>query len=220
MNDSHASHVARMMDTFVNGALSLFNHRTNVELNSRFISFDLSHTQENMRVSAMVVMMEMVRNRIRRNGKNGVWTHVYIDEFHELLGINCVAKFVLKLWKEVRKMSGLMTGITQNMSDLLKSDDDVNLAQIFSNTESFFLLSQASQDMDLLMQFLPSVSPAMFSYLDNAPSGTGLLKMGPITVPFDMVIDKNSEIYKIVNTDAGIKKTTPKDTNSDIKKGA
>ena len=206
MNDMHASHVARMMDVFVNGSLSLFNHRTNVDLNGRFISFDLSHTQENIRISAMVVMMEMVRSKIRQNGRDGKWTHVYIDEFHELLGIDCVARFVLKLWKEVRKMSGLMTGITQNMSDLMKSNNDMNLAQIFSNTESFFLLSQSTQDMELLMQFLPSISSALFAYLDNAPSGTGILKMGTVTVPFDMVIDKNSEIYKLVNTDAGVKK--------------
>ena len=206
MNDFHATHVARMMDTFVNGSLSLFNHRTNVDMNSRFISFDLSHTQENIRVSAMVVMMEMVRNTLRRNGANGQWTHVYIDEFHELLGIECVARFVLKLWKEVRKMSGLMTGITQNMSDLMRLENDVNLAQIFANTESFFLLSQSTQDKDLLMQFLPSISPAMFAYVDNSASGTGLLKMGPVTVPFDMVISKQSDIYKLVNTDAGTKK--------------
>ncbi|MCR4567797.1 MAG: DUF87 domain-containing protein [Pseudobutyrivibrio sp.] len=217
MNDFHASHVARMMDTFVNGALSLFNHRTNVDLDARFISFDLSHTQDNIRVSAMVVMMEMVRSRIRDNGRNGVWTHVYIDEFHELLGVDCVAKFVLKLWKEVRKMSGLMTGITQNMSDLMRSKDDVNLAQIFANTESFFLLSQSTQDMELLMKFLPSISAAMFSYLENAPSGTGILKMGPVTVPFDMIIDKESDIYKLVNTDAGIKKEDLKKEKAEIK---
>jgi type IV secretory pathway VirB4 component len=204
MNDFHAEHVAKMMDTFVNGALSLFNHRTNVDLNSRFISFDLSQTQENMRVTAMVVMMEMVRNKIRQNGREGKWTHVYIDEFHELLGIQCVARFVLKLWKEVRKMSGLMTGITQNMSDLMRSENDINLAQIFSNTESFFLLSQSTQDKELLMRFLPGISPAMFAYVDNSASGTGLLKMGTVTVPFDMVIKKNSEIYKLVNTDAGV----------------
>jgi len=206
MNDHHATHVAKMMDTFVNGSLSLFNHRTNVDLDSRFISFDLSHTQENIRVSAMVVMMEMVRNNIRRNGHDGKWTHVYIDEFHELLGIECVAKFVLKLWKEVRKMSGLMTGITQNMSDLIRSENDMNLSQIFSNTESFFLLSQSTQDKEMLMKFLPSISPAMFAYVDNAISGTGLLKMGTVTVPFDMIVRRDSDIYKLINTDAGVKK--------------
>ena len=53
------------------------------------------------------------------------------------------------------------------------------------------------------MQFLPSISPAIFNFVDNASSGTGLLKMGAVTVPFDMRMDKNSEIYRIVNTDGG-----------------
>lgn len=206
MNDIHATHVARMMDTFVNGSLSLFNHRTNVDLNSRFIVFDLSHTQENLRVTAMVVMMEMLKEKIRKNKMMDRWTHVYIDEFHELLGIECVAKFVLKLWKEVRKLGGLMTGITQNMSDVMKSDNGVNLSQIFSNTECFFLLSQSTADKEALMHYLPTISPAMFAYVDNAASGTGLLKMGSVTVPFDMVLDKKSEIFKIVNSDMGKKK--------------
>ena len=46
----------------------------------------------------------------------------------------------------------------------------------------------------------------MFAYVDNAASGTGLLKMGSVTVPFDMVLDKRSEIFKIVNSDMGKKK--------------
>lgn len=205
-NEVNALHVARMMDIFVNGSLSLFNHRTNVDMSSRFIVFDLSHTQENLRVTSMVVMMELINSKIRKNDMKGQWTHVYIDEFHELLNVGCVAKFVIKLWKEVRKRSGIMTGITQNMSDLMKSESDYNLSQIFSNTESFFLLSQSTTDKEALMRYLPSISPAMFAYVDHADRGTGLLKMGAITVPFDMTVKENTPIYKIVNTDACNKK--------------
>jgi hypothetical protein len=53
------------------------------------------------------------------------------------------------------------------------------------------------------MEFLPSISPAMFNFVDNAESGTGILKMGPVTVPFDLRMSKESDIYKIVNTDGG-----------------
>ena len=53
------------------------------------------------------------------------------------------------------------------------------------------------------MEFLPNISPAMLNFVDNAESGTGLLKMGSITVPFDMRMSKGSEIYEIVNTDGG-----------------
>ena len=99
-------------------------------------------------------------------------------------------------------MSGILTGITQNMSDLL-NDDNGKLSAILSNTEYFALLSQSSVDKRKLMEFLPSISPAMFNFVDGAESGTGLLKMGSVTVPFDMRMSKDSEVYKIVNTDGG-----------------
>lgn len=198
-----AAHLAAAMEIFVNGSLNLFNHRTNVDLSNRFIVFDLSGLKDNIRITAMLIMMETVRSKIKENAKEGRWTHLYIDEFHELLAVEQVASFVLKLWKEIRKMSGILNGITQNMSDLLNNDNGGKLHAILSNTEYFALLSQSTLDKNKLMQFLPSISPAMFNFVDNASSGTGLLKMGAVTVPFDMRMDKNSEIYRIVNTDGG-----------------
>ena len=196
-------HLAAAMEIFVNGSLNLFNHRTNVDLGNRFIVFDLSGLKENLRVTSMLIMMETVRSKIKENAGKGRWTHLYIDEFHELLSVEQVETFVLKLWKEIRKMSGILNGITQNMSDLLNNDNEGKLQAILSNTEYFALLSQSTLDKNKLMQFLPSISPAMFNFVDNADPGTGLLRMGTVSVPFDMRMDKNCEIYQIVNTDGG-----------------
>lgn len=200
---SVAVHLAAAMEIFVNGSLNLFNHRTNVDLGNRFIVFDLSGLKENIRVTAMLIMMETVRSSIKENSQRNRWTHLYIDEFHELLAVEQVAVFVLKLWKEIRKMSGILNGITQNMSDLLNNENGGKLQAILSNTEYFALLSQSTLDKNKLMEFLPNISPAMFNFVDNADSGTGLLKMGSICVPFDMRMSKESEIYKLVNTDGG-----------------
>ena len=198
-----AVHLAAAMEIFVNGSLNLFNHRTNVDLSNRFIVFDLSGLKENIRVTAMLIMMETVRCSIKENSQKNRWTHLYIDEFHELLAVEQVAAFVLKLWKEIRKMSGILNGITQNMSDLLNNENGGKLQAILSNTEYFALLSQSTIDKNKLMEFLPNISPAMFNFVDNADSGTGLLKMGSVCVPFDMRMSKESEIYKLVNTDGG-----------------
>lgn len=196
-------HLASSMDIFVNGSLNLFNHKTNVELNNRLIVFDISGMKDNLRITSMLIMMETVKSRIKENSEIGKWTHLYIDEFHELLGESQVALFVLKLWKEIRKMKGILTGITQNMTDLLNNDDGGKLTAILSNTEYFALLSQSTFDKEKLMNFLPQISPAMFNFVDNADAGTGLLKMGNVTVPFDMRMSKESEIFAIVNTDGG-----------------
>ena len=198
-----SAHLAAAMEIFVNGSLNLFNHRTNVDLTNRFIVFDLSGLKDNLRITSMLIMMETVKGNIKANSGKRRWTHLYIDEFHELLGVEQVASFILKLWKEIRKMSGILCGITQNLSDLLNNDYGGKLQAILSNTEYFALLSQSTLDKNKLMQFLPSISPAMFNFVDNADSGTGLLKMGTVTVPFDMRMSKDSEIYRIVNTDGG-----------------
>ena len=198
-----STHLAAAMEIFVNGSLNLFNHRTNVDLKNRFIVFDLSGLKDNLRITSMLIMMETVKGSIKANSGKRRWTHLYIDEFHELLGVEQVASFILKLWKEIRKMSGILCGITQNLSDLLNNDYGGKLQAILSNTEYFALLSQSTLDKNKLMQFLPSISPAMFNFVDNADSGTGLLKMGTVTVPFDMRMSKECEIYKIVNTDGG-----------------
>ena len=198
-----AQKLAAHMQIFVNGSLNLFNHRTNVDINKKFLVFDLSGLKANLRVTSMLVMLEIVRNKIKTNFLvDGTWTDIYIDEFHELLGISAVAEYVIKLWKEVAKMKGMMTGITQNMTDLINnSPDSDKLAAIISNTEYFALLNQSTIDRNKIAEFLPSISPALFNYVEGAARGTGLLKMGNITVPFDIRMSEESKIYKIVNTD-------------------
>lgn len=201
-SDPVAGKLAAHMQIFVNGSLNLFNHRTNVDIHRKFLVFDISGIKQNLKVTSMLVMLEIVRDKIRENFADGFWTDLYIDEFHELLSIPTVADFVIKLWKEVGKMKGSLTGITQNMTDLInKSDDSGKLAAILSNTEYFALLNQSTIDRDLLAEFLPSISPAMFNYVEGAAAGTGLLKMGTITIPFDIRMNKESKIYEIVNTD-------------------
>lgn len=201
LNQPIALKLAAGMQIFVNGSLNLFNHRTNVDINKRFITFDINSIKDNIRNTAMLVMLEIIRDKIKKNDSLGLWTHLYIDEFHELLGIPAVADYVIKLWKEIRKNHGVLTGITQNMTDLLNNSADAQkLAAILSNTEYFALLNQSTIDRGKLMEFLPSISPAMFNFVEGAERGTGLLKMGNVTVPFDIRINKESTIYKIVQT--------------------
>lgn len=201
-DDPIAQKLAAHMQIFVNGSLNLFNHKTNVDLNRKFLVFDISGIKTNLRVTCMLVMLEIVRNKIKWNFTRGNWTNLYIDEFHELLNIPAVADYVIKLWKEVGKLHGSMTGITQNMTDLINnSPDATKLAAILSNTEYFAMLNQSTIDRRMLADFLPSISPAMFNFVEGAAAGTGLLKMGAITVPFDMRMSKECKLYTYVNTD-------------------
>ena len=200
-----AKDLANNMDVFVNGSLNLFNHFTNVDLNNKLICFDLSNIKENLRNTAMLIMIEIIRSRIKRNWQQGLWSYLFIDEFHELLGVDKVCDYMIKLWKEVGKMKGILTGITQNMTDLINSSANSDkLKAIISNTAYFALFNQSTLDRNMLIDFLPSVSPAMFNYVEGALPGMGLLVFGNNTIPFDFRIDPNSLIYELVNTDGNV----------------
>ena len=70
--DVTAQKLAAHMQIFVNGSLNLFNHRTNIDLNRKFIVFDLSGIKENLRVTCMLVMLEIVRSKIVQNFKQNI----------------------------------------------------------------------------------------------------------------------------------------------------
>lgn len=205
-NNKVAQKLAKHMHIFVNGSLNLFNHRTNVDLSNKFLVFDISGIKANLRTTAMLVMLEVVRNKLKENFLKGDWTNIFIDEFHELLRIPAVAEFVITLWKEAGKLKGLLGAITQNMSDMLNSSADSDkLATILSNTDCFAILCQSSLDRRKLEEFLPTISSAMYNFVEESEPGMGLLKMGPITVPFDMRMSKESALFQIVNTDGNNK---------------
>ena len=200
-----AKDLANNMDVFVNGSLNLFNHFTNVDLNKKLICFDLSNIKVNLRNTAMLIMIEIIRTKIKDNWRKGLWTYLFIDEFHELLGVDRVCDYVVKLWKEVGKEKGILTGITQNMSDLINhSANSDKLKAIISNTAYFALFRQSTLDRNMLMEFLPSISPAMFNYVEGAMAGMGLLVFDTCTIPFDFRIDSDSMIYDLVKTDGNI----------------
>ena len=51
------------------------------------------------------------------------------------------ADFFYKLWKRIRKYNGLVTGLTQNVEELLRSD---TARLMLANSEFLLLLNQSS----------------------------------------------------------------------------
>ena len=96
----------------------------------------------------------------------------------------------------MRKQGGLCTGITQNVTDLLQNYIAMTL---LSNSEFVALLKQANVDSAKLAEVI-GVSDAQLRFVSNSPSGTGLLKCGSVVIPFDNQISKDSELYKLYNT--------------------
>ena len=97
------------------------------------------------------------------------------------------------MWKKVRKQGGLCTGITQNIVDLLMSETSTTM---LSNSAFILLLNQSSKDIEKIVESL-EISEEQLDYVIDSPSGCGLIKCGSRMVPFDNVIKKDSELYRL-----------------------
>lgn len=194
--EEEAADIALSLELFVNGSLNIFNHQTNVDVNNRFTVYGIRDLGAELSPITMLVMMESIQQRIVENGKKGKATWLYIDEFHVLLNSEYSAKYLQQLWKKVRKQGGLCTGITQNVIDLLQN---YTATTMLANSEFVALLKQANTDSAQMAEVI-GVSEAQLRFVTNSSSGMGLIKCGPVVIPFDNQISKDTDLYKLYNT--------------------
>ena len=193
--EPEAQRVATALELYCTGSLNLFNHHTNVNLDSRVVCIVLKGMGENLRKIAMHVTDEFVTSAVNTNFENGVATWCYFDEFHILLRDPLTASYFVTVWKMLRKKGCVPSALTQNVKDLLASREIEN---ILDNTDFMILLSQAQSDRAILAKQL-GISEHQLSYITQSNSGEGLLFYGSVTIPF---VDRfpKGEIYDLLTT--------------------
>ncbi len=194
--EEEAKDIALSLELFVNGSLNIFNHQTNVDIDNRFIVYGIRDLGAELSPITMLVMMENIQSRIMENAKNGKATWLFLDEFHILLNREYSAKYLQQLWKKVRKQGGLCTGITQNLIDLLQN---YVATTMLANSEFVVILKQANTDSAKLAEVV-GISDAQLRFVMNSMSGMGLLKCGNVVIPFDNTIGKDTDLYRLYNT--------------------
>ena len=193
--EPEARRVATALELYCTGSLNLFNHPTNVDLNSRVVCIVLKGLGENLRKIAMHTTNEFVTAAVNANHAEGVATWCYFDEFHILLRDPLTASYFVAVWKMLRKKGCVPSALTQNVKDLLASRE---IEAILDNTDFMVLLSQAQSDRAILAKQL-GISEHQLSYITHSNSGEGLLFYGSVTIPF---VDRfpRGEIYDLLTT--------------------
>ena len=202
--EPEARRVATALELYCTGSLNLFNHETNIDLDSRVVCIVLKSMGENLRKIAMHIINELVTQAVNTNFTNGISTWCYFDEFHILLGDSISnsgsggglsAGYFVRMWKMLRKKGCIPSALTQNVKDLFASREIEN---ILENTDFYVLLAQAQGDRKIIASQL-GVSPHQLSYLNHSNSGEGLLFYGSTVIPF---VDRfpKGEIYNLLTT--------------------
>jgi len=194
--EKEAHYIATALEIYVTGSLNVFNHRTNVDIQSRIVSYDIKELGKQLKKIGMLIVQDQVWNRVTVNREARKSTRYYIDEMHLLLKEEQTAAYSVEIWKRFRKWGGVPTGITQNVKDLLSSREVEN---IFENSDYIYMLNQASGDRQILAKHL-NISPHQLSYVTHSGEGEGLLFYGSVILPFVDRFPKDTELYRIMTT--------------------
>ncbi len=194
--EKEAHRVATALEIYVKGSLNLFNHRTNVDIQNRFVCYDIKELGKQLKKLGMLIVQDQVWGRVTANRSAGKTTRYYMDEFHLLLKEEQTASYSVEIWKRFRKWGGIPTGITQNVKDLLSSREVEN---IFENSDFVYMLNQAAGDRQILAQQL-NISPHQLSYVTHSGEGEGLLFYGNVILPFVDRFPTDLELYRIMTT--------------------
>ena len=194
--EKEAHYIATALEIYVTGSLNVFNHRTNVDIHSRIVSYDIKELGKQLKKIGMLIVQDQVWNRVTVNREARKSTRYYIDEMHLLLKEEQTAAYSVEIWKRFRKWGGIPTGITQNVKDLLSSREVEN---IFENSDYIYMLNQASGDRQILAKHL-NISPHQLSYVTHSGEGEGLLFYGSTILPFVDRFPKDTELYRIMTT--------------------
>lgn len=196
--EPEAKNLAASIKMYCVGTLNLFAHRTNINTRDRFIVYDTKHIGTNLQELGLQICLNDIWNRMITNKKRNIRTMFYIDEFYLLLRQPSAAAYLQMIWKRARKWMGTPTGITQNIADLLASNEGNTILQ---TSDFALILSQAPIDRAELSN-LYNINEEMQEYITNANPGEGLIKTSRTIVPFENHVPTDSAIYKLLSTKA------------------
>ncbi|MCJ8010147.1 ATP-binding protein [Paenibacillus sp. KQZ6P-2] len=194
--EDEAHQIATALELYVEGNLSVFSNKTNININNRFVCFDIKDLGKQLKTMGMLIVLDQVWNRVTINRNRGKRTWIYLDEIYLLFANEYSANFLFELYKRARKWGGVPTGITQNVEDLLKSE----LARrMLSNSDFLMMLNQAPSDRNELAELL-NISDTQISYVTNSDCGQGLLFVGNAIIPFKDSFPKKTNLYRCMTT--------------------
>ena len=197
-NEVEAKNLVLILERYVQGGMDIFSKDTNIEIHNRVVCFDLHNLTASMQTTGYLVVLEHIMNRVARNKSLGRNTWLNIDEFHILLSNVYSADYIAKIYKIGRKLGVLPTIVTQNIADVLKSEQG---CKILSNSEFAVILKQKPLDLAAICKIF-NISEEQAKYCSIASqSGQGLIVYGEDIVPFRNRVSKDSYIYELNNTD-------------------
>lgn len=167
-----------------------------MQIDNRFTVYNLRDIGPGLKELGLQICLDNIWNKMIENKEQGKRTWIYIDEFHTIMSNKTSAEYISQIWKRARKWSGIPTAITQNVEDMLKSED---ARTVINNSTFILLLGQTPINKQQLSELL-DISPEEQKYISTAKPGMGLIKIVNDNIPMDDNFPKNTKLYKLMTT--------------------
>jgi len=189
---------------YTRGSMNVFAHKTNVNIDNRLVVFNVRDLGGQLQQIGLIIVFDFIWNRMVANKNKKVRTYCYCDEIHVMFKSFYSADYLNQLYKRGRKYGLVITGITQDVEDLLTSE---KARGMISNSDFIMMLNQSSENLKTLAKML-NISDIQTGFITGADAGSGLLFAEKVIVPVIDRFPEDSYLYKLMSTKFGEDKST------------
>lgn len=206
LTQTETKRMAVILRPFIDGSASSFNRQTNVNLNSLYTVLDLSALDGKLLVAGMFVALDFLWSKVRedRTKKKAI----ILDELWHLIGAGSnemAAKYVLEIFKTVRKFGGAGIAATQDIGDFFGLDDGRYGRGILNNSSTKIIMQLEPDEAKRVQQHFKLTEVEKMA-ITKFERGNGLIAVGSnnVFVSFksgaferELITTDRSELEKI-----------------------
>lgn len=187
--------LAQLLRKYTSGTFAgIFSHQSNVEIDNRFVVFNIRDLEDELRPVAMYIVLSHIWNKVRTDQRK---RYLIVDEAWQLMKYEDSANFLFSLAKRARKYHLGLTTISQDVEDFLSSKMG---RAVVANSSMQMLLKQAPSAVELIAGTFKLTSEEA-KRLTNFPVGQGLFFAGQNHI--HMKIDASPTETELITTNPG-----------------
>lgn len=191
--------VYNILTPLVRGSLSAYNKHTNVDLDNKYIVFDMNGTKGQNLALSMFVTLDFVWSKIKENrlAKKAV----FIDEAWQLIGTagnEMSAEYVKEIFKTIRAFGGSAFVMTQEVGDFFSLKNGEYGKAVIGNADTKICLHMDQVDVERLVDIM-SLTEEELKKIRDLPKGSGMVFTGGTKLFVDFKASEFEE--NVITTD-------------------
>lgn len=198
-NDKISKRIPNIISQFVTGSARNFNNRTNVDLENKYIVFDLEELSGSLLPAGMFVVLDFVWSRVKEDRTKKKM--IFIDEGWQLIGSGAnikAAEFVQHIFKVIRGYGGGAVLSTQDITDLFSLENGKYGSSILSASKTKIVLQLEDDEAELVRKKL-KLTKSEIREIVNYPRGQALVCANTNHIPVKIIPSKYE--HDLITTD-------------------